>query len=229
MKAFEKCIDWNLNIAWIALKWVKVKPAQFHREFSLSGSGNSEQTEYYKISDKEIYILDERDAVILKLETAVDTAQRPFIKFSNKAPASYVDDEIMLIGYPVKPNLDDLSNAQQRIFENIEIYSVKRVSSGRIFSHQNDTDNDFIVETRTSEEYSKDDYQPAISYDASSLPGNSGGPVLSKNTGDVIGLHFGDGRFETQPANVGHSAQILGNFVTYVTSGNALNMISKTS
>ena len=193
------------------------------------GELESAETEFHKISNQEVYILEERDAVILKLETTVDQNHRPYIKFSNKPPETYVDDDIIVIGYPVQPNLDDLTDAQLQVFEDIEIYSVKRFSTGHVFSHQYDTDGDFIVETKTSGEYSPDERQPAISYDASTLPGNSGSPVVSKNTGDVIGLHFGDGRFDQQPANVGHSGQILAGFVTYVTSGQALNMINKVS
>ena len=189
------------------------------------GEVNSDKTEFYKISCDEIYILEERDAIILKLETAVNPTHRQSVKFSTKPPEAYVEDDIMIVGYPIKPNLEDLPPDQRDVFQDIKIFSVKRYSEGRIFSHQNDTDKDFIVETKTSGKYALNGYQPAISHDVSALPGNSGSPIFSKNTGDIIGLHFGDGRFKKYPANVGHTSQILAGFVTLVTSGQARNMI----
>ena len=189
------------------------------------GELNTDKTEFYKISNEEVYILEERDAIILKLEKAVET--RAPIRFSQEAPQSYEEHDIMIVGYPLRPNKEDLTREERAVFGGLEIFSVKLVSEGRIFSHKYDLDKDFIVETKTSGEYSQNKHQPAITYNVSTLPGNSGSPVISKKTGDVIGLHFGDGLFKEQPANVGHSGQILAGFVTHVTSGQARNVVNE--
>ena len=183
------------------------------------GEVDSDASEFYEIAQVNPTILEERDAVILTLKKEVDISRRAPVEFSSKDPETYAEDEIMVIGYPQEPfNLDDLDDRQSEVYGEIEIFGVKRYSVGQIISHTTDHDDDYIVETQTSGKYSKEGVQPAITHLVSTLPGNSGSPIVSTKTGHVIGLHFGGGAFETEPANVGHSGLILAEFVMSVTT-----------
>ena len=205
---------------------------EFHAEMG------SDKTDFYKISSagNDYYIFDERDAVILKLETPVDTSRRPAVTFSDNPPKPYSRDTIMVIGYPQKPRkISDLTREEREFFENIKLFDVKLVSEGDVFLHKDyDPDEDYLVETSTSGKYADNELQPAMCHRASTLRGNSGSPVVSKETGDVIGLHFGEGVFfsaqgdvEMGATNVAHSGQILAGFVTHVTSSDDRNMVAK--
>lgn len=196
-----------------------IRDEQENTGIEFYGEIESDSSEFYKISPAKPVIFEERDAVILTLEKHVDTDHRAPVEFSRAAPQSYAEDDVVVIGYPQEPfNFDDLDHRQMQVYGEIEIFGVKRYSVGQIFSHSLDVDGDYIAETVTSGKYSKSSLQPALTHLASTLPGNSGSPIVSKRTGHVIGLHFGDGAFETEPANVGHSGQILAEFVMSVTT-----------
>ena len=194
------------------------------------GERNSDASEFYELTAKDAIIIEEYDAIILKLAKPV-TKEREPIKFSTLAPETYDETKVFVIGYPARPAryTDEIRQAMN----GDRIFSVKRYSEGKIFRHIEDTDNEYGVETIISGRYSVKNQLLAICHQASTLPGNSGSAIISQETGDLIGLHFGTDKFDRRdppnayPANVAHSGVFLSKSVTFITSGAFRNYLKR--
>ena len=187
------------------------------------GEKCSDASDFYELTLKDVIIIEDYDAVILKLAKPVPKANREPIKFVTKPPETFDDKEVLVIGYPAKPSR--MTPEIRRAMGGNEIFAVKRFSEGKMFRHPQDNDTIYGIESHTNGKYSKNKWLLAICHHASTLPGNSGSAVLSKETGELIALHFGCDQFdrhptfEPHPANVGHYGMFLANSVTFITSG----------
>ena len=186
------------------------------------GIKDSSDTEFYELTTKDVIIIENYDAVILTLANSVPATHRKPIKFSSKAPETYDESNILVIGYPAEPS--SITDDVRREFNNDLVFGVKRFSAGRQFRHPQDIDNTYGIESHTSGRFSAKKTVFAICHNASTLAGNSGSAVICEETGELIGLHFGSDQFdrppaeEAFPANVAHSGVFLSKSVTFVTS-----------
>ena len=98
------------------------------------------------------------------------------LTLSTDDPASMLDQEVVVVGYPgYDPSGDQMyQNTQARIFRNT--YYVKRLQPGLLKSRRPVRSFQRVVD--------------AITHDCSTLGGNSGSAVIELKTGSVIGLHF---------------------------------------
>ena len=112
------------------------------------------------------YMADGPDVAFLELAPAPAGSPRraPLPLAASVPPPSTA---LAVIGYPTWDERRNDPAVMQRIFQGI--YSVKRLSPGR------STASDIVGE---------------IGHDCTTLGGNSGSPVLSLDTGEVIGLHY---------------------------------------
>jgi endonuclease G len=112
------------------------------------------------------YLADDLAADAALLRVVTDAAKRP-------TPLQLSDTEakmgelVALIGYPAQDPRND-ADAQARYFR--DLYDVKRFAPGRIIQQLS--------------------AGVVLSHDCTSLGGNSGSPLLSLETGKVVGLHF---------------------------------------
>lgn len=112
------------------------------------------------------YLADIRDAdvALLRIKTADFALPTPFELFTGEVDKDHL---VALIGYPAydsRNNADD----QARYFR--DLYEVKRFAPGKI-----------MQAPREGEQ---------LMHDCTSLGGNSGSPLISLETGAVVGLHF---------------------------------------
>lgn len=195
------------------------------------GEKDSDATEFYELTLDDVIIIDEFDAVILTLAKSVPKTKRKPIKFAPNPPQDFDECEVFVIGYPAEPGEwnDDIEDA----LDGDETFGVKRYSKGTVYRHPQDYNREYGIETHTSGNYSDQGWLLAICHQASTLPGNSGSAVISQETGELIGIHFGSDDFdrhetlEPHPANVAHSGVFLSKSVTFITSGAFKNFVSK--
>ncbi len=187
------------------------------------GEKDSDATDFYELTLEEAVIIEEYDAAILKLKKTVPEKHRKPIAFTQKMPEEWDDEAIYVIGYPADP--PDYTDQIRAAMGDDLVFGVKRYSAGKIFKHPQDTDGEYGIETIVNgEKYSKRGLLRAICHQASTLPGNSGSAIISQDTGELLGLHFGVDQFDRHktlgeyPANVAHAGQILSKYVTYITS-----------
>ena len=187
------------------------------------GEKDSDATEFYELTVDDVVIIDEYDAVILKLAKPVPNTNREPIKFASKPPITFDESDVLVIGYPAEPSL--MTDEIEAAMGGDDVFSVKRYSEGKMFRHPQDNEGEYGIESHINGQYSEKGWLLAICHQASTLPGNSGSAVLSKETGDLIALHYGSDQFdrheilEKHPANVAHSGMFLANSVTFITSG----------
>jgi endonuclease G len=112
------------------------------------------------------YIADDlaADAALLRITTAPFTLPTPLRMADQEAATGAL---VALIGYPAFDPRNDV-DAQARYFH--DIYDVKRFAPGRVIQGLSGT--------------------TTLSHDCTSLGGNSGSPLVSLDTGAIVGLHF---------------------------------------
>ncbi len=103
-------------------------------------------------------------------------ANREPLELSVEDPATMLDREVVVIGYPgYDPNPDEeFQRVQNRIFRST--YYVKRLQPGLFKAREQAESYERMVE--------------AVTHDCSTLGGNSGSAVIDVQTGHVVGLHF---------------------------------------
>lgn len=102
--------------------------------------------------------------------------------------AAQLDERVCLIGYPAYDSRND-ADAQARYFKGL--FDVKRFAPG------------FVTQALDGAEDS------LLQHDCTSLGGNSGSPLISLETGEVVGLHFA-GRYGVANSAVGvHTLRAL--------------------
>lgn len=130
---------------------------------SLTGS-NSHTAELIRIE----YLADDSsaDVALLYLEQDDFTLPTAFALMDDNEQVA-TDDLVALIGYPAYDSRNDAS-AQARYFQ--DLYEVKRFSPGKILQPPS--------------------ANQLLTYDCTSLGGNSGSPLIRLSDGKVVGLHF---------------------------------------
>jgi len=103
------------------------------------------------------------DVALLWIESAGFTLPTPF---SLSTSAVKRDDLVALIGYPAYDSRND-ANVQAQYFR--DLYEIKRLAPGKILQSPE---------------------QGLLTYDCTSLGGNSGSPLLRLDDGKIVGLHF---------------------------------------
>lgn len=96
--------------------------------------------------------------------------------------------DIIVVGYP-DTHTPEKSEILAVVEEN-PVFAVKRLSQGQIFRHSTDTDTPYGIKTSVTESKSSAFEMPAICHNASTLPGNSGSPLLDIKDGTLLGVHF---------------------------------------
>jgi endonuclease G, mitochondrial len=114
------------------------------------------------------------------------------IRFSESAQA---DELVAVIGYPARDSRVPEQALMDKIFGNV--YDKKRLAPGQLTGTTGDV----------------------LRHNCSTLGGNSGSVVLSLDTGDAVGLHYG-GRF--LESNFAVSAAVVGRRLQQVLSGTAI-------
>ncbi len=104
------------------------------------------------------------DVALLRIESTGFALPTPFDLADTPAA---LRDLVALIGYPAFDPRNDASD-QARYFN--DLYEVKRFAPG------------FVIQALTG--------SSTLSHDCTSLGGNSGSPLISLDTGKVVGLHF---------------------------------------
>lgn len=193
------------------------------------GEKDSDASEFYELTTKDVVIIEEYDAVILTLAKSVPASKRKPIKFATHSPEHFDESEVYVIGYPAKPA--PMTPEIEEAMDGDLVFGVKRFSEGKIYRHPQDTNLEYGIETHTSGNYSEQGWLLAICHQASTLPGNSGSAIISQATGELVGIHFGSDKFDrtlpSHPANVAHSGVFLSNSVTFITSNAFKNYLTK--
>ncbi len=135
----------------------------FGEEVGNRNDDNSHTAELVRIE----YLADDAaaDVALLWIEAADFALPSPFELIGDKDQVKK-DDLVALIGYPAYDSRND-ADAQERYF--LHLYEVKRFAPGRILQPPG---------------------QGLLTYDCTSLGGNSGSPLIRLEDGKVIGLHF---------------------------------------
>ena len=197
------------------------------------GVKDSSDTEFYELTNKDVVIIEDYDAVILTLAKPVPALNRIPIKFSSKPPETYDDRPVLVIGYPAEPS--SITDDIRRAFNDDLVFGVKRYSAGKHFRHPQDIDDIYGIEAHTSGRFSAKKTVFAICHNASTLAGSSGSAVICEESGELIGLHFGSDQFNrppaeiASPANVAHSGVFLSKSVTFITSNAFENYLQSDS
>jgi S1-C subfamily serine protease len=103
----------------------------------------------------------------------VDGLPSRALTLSVTPPEELADREIVTVGHPTRDPRSDLA-VQDRVFG--RVYDVKRIMPGKVQGRR--------------EIHSFGNSVDALTYDSSTLGGNSGAAVIDVQTGQVIGLHF---------------------------------------
>lgn len=122
------------------------------------------------------------DVALLFIDAADFMLPDPFDLLASNREVS-TDDLVALIGYPAYDSRND-ANAQAQYFR--DLYEVKRFAPGLIMQPARDGQ--------------------TLTYDCTSLGGNSGSPLIRLEDGKVVGLHFSGAYLS---ANTAVSAQTL--------------------
>ncbi len=130
-----------------------------------AGSGANDVSHTVKIVAIE-YLADDLAADCALLRVATDAPVKPS-PLQLAAADGAVDELVTLIGYPARDSRND-ADAQEKYFR--ELYDVKRLAPGR------------ITQALSGE--------TLLMHDCTSLGGNSGSPLISLESGKVVGLHF---------------------------------------
>ncbi len=104
------------------------------------------------------------DCALLRVATTAPVKPSPLPLADKEAG---FDELVTLIGYPARDARND-ADAQEKYFR--DLYDVKRLAPGR------------ITQALTG--------QTLLMHDCTSLGGNSGSPLISLESGKVVGLHF---------------------------------------
>ncbi|WP_426162943.1 DNA/RNA non-specific endonuclease [Sandarakinorhabdus sp. DWP1-3-1] len=133
------------------------------REEDGSGAGDASRTVQVVAVE---YLADDlaADCALLRVATTAPVKPSP-LPLADKEAA--MDELVTLIGYPARDARND-ADAQEKYFR--ELYDVKRLAPGR------------VTQALTG--------QTLLMHDCTSLGGNSGSPLISLESGKVVGLHF---------------------------------------
>lgn len=118
------------------------------------------------------------DMAFLQVAVTGGSAPAPLMLASDVSP----DTNVAVIGYPAWDGRRNDPIVMRTVFN--DLYDVKRLQPGRVMTANADL----------------------ISYDCSTLGGNSGSPVITLLTGEVAGLHFGGSYAK---GNYGVSAAVI--------------------
>ncbi|GAA7771307.1 nuclease [Cupriavidus sp. SHE] len=135
----------------------------FGEEVESKVDDNSRTAELTRVE----YLADDTsaDVALLWIEAASFSLPSPFQLAGDKVKVAK-GDLVALIGYPAYDSRND-ANAQARYFR--DLYEVKRFAPGKILQSPS---------------------KGVLTYDCTSLGGNSGSPLIRLDDGKVIGLHF---------------------------------------
>lgn len=135
----------------------------FGEEVESKAGDNSLTAELVRID----YLADDAsaDVALLFIEAADFALPSPFAVLGDQGKVAK-DDLVALVGYPAYDPRNDAS-AQARYFR--DLYEVKRFAPGKVLQTPDGG---------------------LLTYDCTSLGGNSGSPVIRLTDGKVIGLHF---------------------------------------
>jgi endonuclease G len=111
------------------------------------------------------YLAEDMAADVALLRISAETVLPDPVAVSDKPAA--LNDLVAVIGYPAYDSRND-SNDQARYFK--DLYEVKRFAPGKITQAQSAS--------------------AILQHDCTTLGGSSGSPVISLETGDIVGLHF---------------------------------------
>lgn len=146
----------------------------FGEEVDSHGTDKSRTAELVSIE----YLADDAsaDVALLLIKAAAFELPTPFelIKVNETVEK---DELVALIGYPAYDSRND-ANAQAHYFR--DLYEVKRFAPGKIIQPGGDNE--------------------LLTYDCTSLGGNSGSPLIRLKDGKVIGLHFQGAYLEANSA-----------------------------
>ena len=136
----------------------------FREEVDSQGGDNSRTAKLIRIE----YLADDAsaDVALLLIEAADFALPTPLILLGDDEKV-VKDDLVALIGYPAYDSRND-AVAQSRYFR--DLYEIKRFAPGTILQPSGDNE--------------------LLTYDCTSLGGNSGSPLIRLSDGKVVGLHF---------------------------------------
>jgi len=155
------------------------QPGEFGIEF-MAELGNPASS-HYRFEDSPPLILEGFDIAIFTLRTPIDSRLPAVV--SPTDPQDLEEREIALIGYPSSYNYRE--NDHFSGFEMFPVLNVKRVSYGSIFRHSQD---EGPFGFRVNHHKARNTIIP---HNATSIGGGSGSPVIDKETGQVLAIHFG--------------------------------------
>ncbi len=147
---------------------------------------DEDKSEFHAFTEDDPIFLPGLDVAIFRLAKSV--RKRKPISLNVFDVNGIQDREIVVIGYPCPRNVTDKIAA---VVEENPIFAVKRLSEGHIFRHSSDQDDPLGVSVPVSDIIHQDEEMTALCHNASTTGGSSGSPVLDKQSGDLLGVHFG--------------------------------------
>ena len=152
---------------------------------------NNPESDFMPFDGNPPIIIPGLDVVIFRLKYSVRRAPIPRMSIPTM---ELKDRQIAVIGYPDPGDLDYLDeDTRDLILSLVEpnpIFSVKRVTLGDIFTHDEDDDESFGITWEVPDYISSSHKMDAICHRASTMGGNSGSPILDVKTGELLGVHF---------------------------------------
>ena len=156
-------------------------------------------SDYYAFDGNPPIVLPELDIAIFR--TAEKVENRHPIKRVHIPTDDLAEREVIVVGYPCPFEVDDYILS---LVEPDPIFAVKRVTQGQVFRHSTDKDAPFGILYKVDQMINPREELTAVCHNATTLPGNSGSPVLCAKTGKLVGVHFAGSRslFGEEAANL---------------------------
>jgi len=156
-------------------------------------------SDYYAFDGEPPLVLPELDIAVFRL--VKDVADRTPIDRVHVPTDDLNERDVIVVGYPCPFEVDDYI---LKLVEPDPIFAIKRVTQGKVFRHSTDTDLPFGILFKVDSRINSSETLTAVCHNATTLPGNSGSPVLCAETGKLLGVHFAGSRslFDQEPANL---------------------------
>ncbi len=156
-------------------------------------------SDYYAFDGNPPLVLPELDIAVFRL--VKDVAGRTPIDRVHVPTDDLNERDVIVVGYPCPFEVDDYI---LKLVEPDPIFAIKRVTQGKVFRHSTDTDLPFGILFKVDSRINSSETLSAVCHNATTLPGNSGSPVLCAETGKLLGVHFAGSRslFDQEPANL---------------------------